>query len=163
MAEKYAGYVNVMSIEMDYSQRLKDLRESYFKATPQQRMNVAKKRLADQKSGPDFIITYVSAIEGLLRSLVIWNNSYADKPSKSRYNKYKNAGVNGLYLEYLKILSIDPIVPSEVYELVTYSVEYRNLLAHECTYLGQDTYPDLVDACDIFLKAICLTSSVKYS
>jgi hypothetical protein len=155
--------MGVMSIRMDYSQHLKSLRESYFKALPQQRVGVAKKRIADQQSGPDFIVTYVSAIEGLLRSLVIWNNSYADKPSKSRYNKYKGSGVNALYCEYLKIQNIEAIVTHDVYELVSYAVDYRNLLAHECTYLGQDTYSGLIEACDSFFKAICSTAGLKYS
>jgi hypothetical protein len=148
---------------MNYSERLKSLRESYFKAPPQQRINVAKKRIANQQSGPDFIVTYVSAIEGLLRSLVIWNNSYTGKPSKTRYDKYKNFGVDALYREYLKIINSETIVSDDIYELVTYAVGYRNLLAHECTYLGQDTYTGLIEACDSFLKEICTTAGLKYS
>lgn len=34
------------------------------------------------------------------------------------------------------------------------AVDYRNLLAHECTYLGLDKFPSLIDGCEEILEKL---------
>ena len=51
--------------------RIKELRELYVKATPQQRYKVAIDRLQFQNSGPNLLIQYVSAVEGFARSVAL--------------------------------------------------------------------------------------------
>lgn len=139
---------------MDYASHLKELRESYYRSYPQQRFHIAKQRIENPAHGPNLIVTYVSAIEGILRSLVIWGNTSQGRPSEEIYKKYKNDNVKDLYKKYLSIKKCEPLVSSTIFDLVCYAVEYRNLLAHECTYLGKNKYPELIDACIVFLKAI---------
>jgi hypothetical protein len=38
--------------------------------------------------------------------------------------------------------------------LFGYAVDYRNLLAHECTYLGLDKFPSLIEACEAVLEKL---------
>ena len=106
----------------------------------------------------------MSAIEGILRSLVVWNETGSGRPKADTYDKYKYTGVSKLYDKYLEQCNVksEEIITAEKYELVGYAVEYRNLLAHECTYLGQDKFPDLIDACQEFLSGLCSHARIKY-
>jgi hypothetical protein len=40
------------------------------------------------------------------------------------------------------------------WKLFVYAVEYRNLLARDCTYLGQDKFPSLIAACEAVLEKL---------
>jgi len=42
----------------------------------------------------------------------------------------------------------------DTWRLFGYAVDYRNMLAHECTYLGQDKFPSLIKACEEVLSAL---------
>jgi hypothetical protein len=145
---------------MDYDKHLIELREIYYRSYPKQRLGVAMQRIQNPDHGPNLLVTYVSAIEGLLRSLVIWAETTDGRPNEKIYNKYKNTTVKKLYSEYRALKNCGDLVPPETLKLVDYAVEYRNLLAHECTYLGQDKYPDLIAACKKFLDAIAQNMSI---
>jgi hypothetical protein len=148
---------------MDYENHLKELRASYYRSYPRQRVNIVKQRIENPEHGPNLLVTYVSGIEGLLRSLVVWGETNSGRPSAEIYEKYRMWGVDRLYKEYLKQKCSEPVVDDELYQLISFAVEYRNLLAHECTYLGQDKFPKLIEACDAFLKSICTHENIEYS
>lgn len=147
----------------NYKEHLRKLREQYVRSHPKQRLKIAKQRINNPSHGPNLIVTYVSAIEGILRSLVVWNETDSGRPGINTYNKYKRCGVDQLYEKYLKQHGVksDAIITAKKYELVGYAVEYRNLLAHECTYLGQDKYPALIDACREFLYELCSHAQIN--
>lgn len=149
----------------DYEDHLKKLRELYVRSSPRQRIGIAKQRISNPNHGPNLLVTYVSAIEGILRSLVVWNETVSRRPKIETYNKYKRCGVGQLYQKYLQQHDIksDVIVAAEKYKLVGFAVEYRNLLAHECTYLGQDKYQDLIDACHEFLSGLIAHTGIDDS
>jgi hypothetical protein len=150
---------------MNYEQHLKQLRKLYYESFPRQRVHIAKQRIRNPAHGPNLIVTYVSAIEGVLRSLVVWKETTSDRPKPETYERYKNYGVNKRYKRYLAQCNIETekIIAPEKYRLVGYAVEYRNLLAHECTYLGQATYSDLIEACNEFLSSLCGHAGIDYS
>ena len=152
-------------MSIDYEKHLRKLREQYVRSYPGQRLNIAKQRISNPSHGPNLIVTYVSAIEGILRSLVVWNETDSGRPGIKTYNKYKRCGVHQLYEKYLQQRGVksDVIIAAKKYELVGYAVEYRNLLAHECTYLGQDKYRDLIDACQEFLSGLCFHAGINDS
>ena len=152
-------------MSIDYEKHLRKLREQYVRSYPGQRLNIAKQRISNPSHGPNLIVTYVSAIEGILRSLVVWNETDSGRPGIATYNKYKRCGVHQLYEKYLQQRGVksDVIIAAKKYELVGYAVEYRNLLAHECTYLGQDKYRDLIDACQEFLSRLCFHAGINDS
>ncbi len=148
---------------MEYAEHLEKLREQYFKASPSQRLHIARQRIQNPEHGPNLLITHVSAIEGMLRSLVLWAEAGGNSPDAALYEQYKNFGVKGLYKKYCNLKSCEPLVSESIFELVSYAVEYRNLLAHDCTYLGQDKFPKLIQACVEFLEALCSHAGLKHS
>lgn len=42
----------------------------------------------------------------------------------------------------------------DTWQLFGHAVEFRNLVVHESTYLGQDKYPSLVEASEKVLSAL---------
>ena len=158
-------HVRPSTMSHDYEKHLTELRETYYRLFPTQRVKIAKQRIGNPSHGPNLIVTYVSAIEGILRSLVVWRETVSGRPEIATYNKYKRCGVRQLYEKYLQQHEVksDAIVAAEKYKLVGYAVEYRNLLAHECTYLGQDKYPDLIAACQEFLSGLCAHAGINDS
>lgn len=146
---------------MDYIAHLKDLRKSYYRSYPRQRLDIARQRIENPTHGPNLLVTYVSAIEGLLRSLVVWGETIGERPNEETYVKYRHWDVDKLYKEYLKQKNCEELVEASTYQLIGYAVEYRNLLAHECTYLGQDRYPVLLEACEELLKAISVHAGIE--
>jgi hypothetical protein len=42
----------------------------------------------------------------------------------------------------------------DVWEKIGFAIKYRNLLAHECTYLSQDIFPELIQACEHVLRKL---------
>ena len=149
---------------MDYRNHLKELRKLYYRSNPEQRIHVARQRLDNPEHGPNLIVTYASAIEGILRSLVVWKDTTTNQPSQKTYDKYKYKDVPSLFTKYLKQTqaSKESIVSEETYELVRFALKYRHLLVHECTYLGQDKYTELIEACEKFLHGICKYADLKY-
>ena len=150
---------------MDYEEHLSNLRKEYYEAYPGQRLHIGRQRIAYPENGPNQVVTYVSVIEGFLRSLVIWGETTSGKPSKKTYKKYEHWSVQKLFDEYLRQqrAEVTDIIPNNTYTLVVYAIKYRNLLAHECTYLGQDKYPDIIDACEVFLCGLAKHAGIKES
>ena len=73
---------------------------------------------------------------------------------KALYGKYRDREAKSLVTEYLS--SQGKTNPADVFGSDTwrkfgYAVSYRNMLVHECTYLGQDKYPHLIEACKVVL------------
>ena len=143
----------------DYNEHLEDLRRRYCEAFPKQRIGIASQRIdaGGSDGDPGLIVTYVSVIEGLLRSFVIWNETPTGRPTEKTYKKYKRTTPMKLFEKYLeqKDAEAAAIATPDDIALVEYAVEYRNLLAHECTYLGGDTSKPLIDACRVFLCGLC--------
>ena len=149
---------------MDYSQHLMDLRRSYVALLPSQRFRIAMQRIESPDNSPNLIVSYVSGIEGLLRSLVV-HKVVADQeqPIEDVYKQHKMATVENLYSKYLELNEIksQSLVTDEVFELVVFAVKYRNLLAHECTYLRQGISSELIPACEEFLFALADSAGIS--
>lgn len=136
---------------------LVDLRRSYVEALPKQRLHVGKQRISNPEHDPNRLIAYVSATEGFARSLCMHQHARTKAELSAIYSQFERRGVLSLIGEYLKKKSLgEPRdhFGSEIWQLFGYAVEYRNLLAHECTYLGQDSSPRLIDACRAVLKTL---------
>ena len=148
----------------DYDQHLAELRKLYVEATPRQRYGIAQQRITNPEHGPNVLVACVSAVEGLARSLAMHLHASTKADLSSLYPKYKWRGPAELIEQYL----FERGLPSprdhfggEVWERFLYAVEYRNVLAHECTYLGQDRSPSLIDACETILHKLAATAGLK--
>ncbi len=150
---------------IDYKSHLRELRRSYIEATPKQRLYIANQRINETESGPNKLVSFVSAVEGFARSLMMHHETSVKANLSVIYPKYRNIGPLELVELYLKNkIAVNGVFffGEEVWEKFKYAVEYRNLLAHECTYLGQDIYPDLIDSCnEILSKLASLEKSGK--
>lgn len=149
---------------VDYVAELLLIRDNYVSATPRQRLSVIRQRLADHHFGPNRLVTSVSAVEALSRSLAMHEKAAARAQLKSLYGKYKDRDPKTLVREYLKARGVtDPtsFFGEDTWRLFGYAVEYRNLMTHECTYLGLDKFPSLIDACEEVLKGLAKLGRVR--
>jgi hypothetical protein len=79
------------------------------------------------------------------------------------YPRYRNKGAEELIEEFLSVRglgSADDFFGSGTWKRFRYAVQYRNLLAHECTYLGQDMSPRLIEACRGVLESLAKTQGL---
>jgi hypothetical protein len=136
---------------------LAELRRAYVEALPKQRLSVAVQRIKNPHHDPNLLIAYVSAIEGFARSLCIHQRGRTKEELSAAYKEYERRGPQSLVGEYWAAKALPSPrerFGADTWELFTYAVEYRNLLAHECTYLGQDRSPGLIDACRKVLQTL---------
>lgn len=143
--------------DIDYVVRLQSLRDNYITAYPRQRLAVIHQRLEDHHFGPNRLVTCVSAVEAYARSLALHQQARTRANLKKLYPKYRDRPPKALVAEYLKARGIDDpstFFEEDTWKLFGYAVEYRNLLAHECTYLGLDVFPSLIDACVAVLEKL---------
>lgn len=142
---------------IDYVAELLKIRDTYAILTPRQRLSVIRQRLDDHHFGPNRLVTSVSAVEALARSLAMHHCARSKADLKKLYSKYRDRLPKTLVAEYLKARGIgDPtsFFGEDNWKLFGYAVEYRNLVAHECTYLGLDKFPSLIEACEAVLEKL---------
>lgn len=143
--------------DIDYIALLHKLRDSYIRAYPRQRLHVIRQRLEDRHFGPNRLVTTVSAVEAYARSLALHRRAKTRADLTNLYPKYRDTPPKALVAEYLKGRGIDDptsFFGEDNWKLFGYAVEYRNLLTHECTYLGLDVFPSLIDACEAVLDKL---------
>jgi len=151
---------------IDYEADLATIRSRYISATPRQRLSVIRQRLDDHHFGPNRLVTVVSAVEGLARSLAMHATARSKSEMAALYPKYSHRKPEGLIREYLQsrgITNPDEFFTEDTWRLFGYAVKYRNLLAHECTYLGLEKFPSLIEACDEILSALAKLGRIHES
>jgi hypothetical protein len=146
-----------LAFGVDYAADLQTIRDNYIAATPRQRLSIIRQRLADHHFGPNRLVTAVSAVEALARCLLQHVGARSKADLTSAYPKYKRWVATSLVREYLARRGIsDPVayLEEDNWKLLGYAVEFRNLLVHECTYLGLDKFPSLIEACEAVLNKL---------
>jgi len=149
---------------IDYVAELLDIRDKYITATPRQRFSIIRQRLEDHHFGANRVVTAVSAVEALARCLVLHRRAKSKDGIRKIYPRYRSREPKTLIEEYLNLRGIgDPTVffGEDNWRLFRYAVDYRNLLAHECTYLGQDKFPSLIDACEVVLEKLAALGGIS--
>ena len=142
----------------EIEKHLVELRQLYVEADPRQRLGIATQRIQNPEHDPNRLIAYVSAVEGFSRSLCIHQRARTTGHELlAIYPEYKIRGPQSLIGEYLASIGAEPPrehFGADTWKLFGYAVEYRNLLAHECTYLGLDRSAQLIDACRAVLQTL---------
>ena len=144
-------------VDSEIESHLAELRQHYVEATPRQRLSVARQRILNPEHDPNRLIAYVSAVEGFARTLCMHLRVKSKAELAALYPQYRWRSAEELIREYLTAKGVvDPATQFEegAWGLFCYAVQYRNLLAHECTYLGLDKSPALVNACRIVLRKL---------
>ena len=140
------------------------LRQTYVEALPKQRLNIAKQRIQNPEHDPNRLIAFVSAIEGFSRSLCMHLRASSHAELSALYPQYRTKSAEDLIVEYLTARSLGEPAPhfgDRSWQLFGYAVQYRNLLAHECTYLGADKSPNLIDACRTVLRTLATDAGMN--
>lgn len=136
---------------------LSELRRIYIESNPDQRLHVARQRLSNPDHGPNLLITHVSAVEGLARSVAMHLQARTKEALREVYPQYRLRSPEVLVGEIIEAkanMSPERYFGEDVWQMFLNAVKYRNLLVHECTYLGQDTTPMLISACTTVLDVI---------
>ena len=142
---------------IEYAEELEKIRRNYVTATPRQRLSIIRQRLDDHHYGPNRLVTIVSAVEAFARSLLINHPSKSKAEIKEQYRKFKHSKPEYLVEEFLKLRGQnDPaaFLKEDNWTLFKFAVEYRNMVTHECTYLGLDKFPSLIEGCEEVLEAL---------
>ena len=140
--------------DLEYVTELLTIRDSYLAATPRQRLSIIRQRIANPGAGPNRLVTAVSAVEALARTLCLHQKARSRNELRKLYGRYKDRDPKTLVQEYLKSKSVsapEDHFGAETWRLFKHAVDYRNLLVHECSFLGQDKYPQLILACEAVL------------
>jgi hypothetical protein len=151
--------------DTEYEENLERLRRLYVEATPRQRLHIAKQRIQNPDHGPNQLVTAVAAVEGFARSLTMHCHADSKAGLSEIYPKYRFKGPEDLIEEFLKASNRgtpSSLFATEDWRLFKFAVQYRNVLTHECTYLGQDTFPELLSACYRVLSALAATQNISF-
>ena len=136
-----------------------ELQRAYAMATPAARLRVIKQRLASvhAEMGSTRLVTLVSAVEALARSLVVHSSGRPSSTAEMRHRQFRDTGPLELVEEVLRLRAAPPALQhfgAEAWELFEAATRYRDLIVHECTYLGQDRHPHLIAGADTILRGL---------
>lgn len=149
---------------MDLDVELEKLRDTYVSSSIRQRVRIMDQRLADPSALPNLLITRVAAIEAFARTLLMHKFARTKSDLPAAYKKYRYWKVHTMIKEYLKLTQLG--TPEDVFGDSTWTtfkaaVNYRNLLVHECSFLGQVKYGFLEEACFDIYERLAKLSKVK--
>lgn len=143
----------------DLLEHPEELQRAYAMATPAARLRVIKQRLASAhgEMGSTRLVTIISAVEALARSLVVHAAGRPSATAEMRHRQFRNVGAVELVEEVLRLRGAKPGVQQfdrDEWELFETATRYRDLIVHECTFIGQDRYPYLIAASETVLHGL---------
>jgi hypothetical protein len=150
--------------EIDYAYRLDLVRDIYVASPPMQRLRIIEQRLSIKDSLPNDLVNAVSAVEGFSRVLLIrlLHQQGCDLAESYKKYRYKNPQeLIGKVLELEGVTDAPTYFGEDTWELLKYAVDYRNLVIHECTYVGQDKAPSMIQACHVVLVKLTAIAGIK--
>lgn len=150
--------------EPDYAAELQELRRIYIRSTPKQRLHIISQRIDNPNHGPNLLVTHVSAVEAFARTLVMHAKAKSKADLEIGYGRFRDREVKTLIVQYLT--DRHGQAPADAFGAVTWrrfghAVSYRNLLVHECTYLGQHRYPQLIKSCQDVLHQLAQLAGLE--
>ena len=136
-----------------------ELQRAYAMATPAARLRVIKQRLASAhgEMGSTRLVTMVSAVEALARSLVVHSAGRPASTAEMRHRQFRSTGPVELVEEVLRLRgAARPVAQfgEDTWDFFQVAARYRDLIVHECTYVGQDRHPTLVAAAEDVLRGL---------
>jgi len=149
---------------MDLKSELEKLRESYITSSPDSRLKLIKDRLDDPAALPNKMVTRIAAMEGFVRSLLMFSQASSKAELKKIYHKFRYRKVQTMIEDYFSLKGRKPPEEEfgqEVWNTFKVAVEYRNLLVHECTFLGKRKYIPLETACETVYEKLVHISKFK--
>jgi len=136
-----------------------ELQRGYAMAAPAARLRAIKQRLASAhgEMGSTRLVTVVSAVEALARSLVVHSAGRPASTAEMRHRQFRTTGPIELVEEVLRLRGAARAIlhfDHDAWELFEAATHYRDLIVHECSYVGQDRYPHLIAASETVLRGL---------
>lgn len=136
-----------------------ELQRAHATATPAARLRVIKQRLAGAhgERGSTRLVTMLSAVEALARSLVVHSGGRPPRTAEMRHRQFRDTGPVELVQEVLRLRGVargEQHFGAEAWSMFEVATRYRDLIVHECTAIGQDRHPHLVAAADTVLRGL---------
>lgn len=136
-----------------------ELQRAYAMATPAARLRVIKQRLASAhgEMGSTRLVTIVSAVEALARSLVVHAAGRPASTAEMRHKQFRHTGPVELVEEVLRLRGATAArqhFERDTWDLFEVATRYRDLIVHECTFVGQDRHPYLIAAAEAVLRGL---------
>ena len=149
--------------EINYEFEQKELRKTYISAKPQIRLNVILKRIKESEIGPMRLLTLMSSIEALSRSLLIHAEVEVGNNIEQVYEKFRLEKPEKMVEKYFRKfkLNCNTFYKEDTWLLFKNAIDFRNLIIHECTYLGKDKYQSLIMACEEVLSSLIELAQLK--
>lgn len=146
-------------MESDLLEHPRELQRAFALATPAARLRAIKQRLAGAHGelGSTRLVTVVSAVEALARSLVVHASGRPASTAEMRHRQYLQIGPVELVEEVLRLRGAANGAQHfrpEDWELFEVATVYRDLVVHECSTIGQDRHPHLIAATEAVLHGL---------
>lgn len=128
-------------------------------ARPASRLNTVRQRLAraQNEPAPTRLVTTLSAVEALARSLVVHAPNRPTSTAPIRYQQVRAAAPAELVQEVFRLYgaqSPDEHFGASAWGKFELADQCRHLLVHECTYLPPERYTDLIAAAEVVLEGL---------
>jgi hypothetical protein len=136
-----------------------ELQRLFAVATPAARLRTIKQRLASAHAelGSTRLVTLVSAVEGMARSLVVHSAGRPSSTAEMRHRQFRNTGPVELVQEVLRLRGARPGAEHfdrDDWELFEVATLYRDLIVHECTTIGPERHRHLIAATEAVLRGM---------
>ena len=156
--------MTIANPDVDYVKDRLELRSIYVNSSPLARLRIIRKRLTNTEIGATRLITIVSGVEALARSLVVHAKTKHGSKIEPIYQSHKDRNADVLVEDVLnayKQKSPSEYFSEDTWPLFREAVSFRNLIVHECTFLGQDKYPSLIQAAEEVLEALVVVCGLE--
>ena len=136
-----------------------EILRTYAIATPAARLRSIRQRLASAHAemGPTRLVTVVAAVEALCRSLIVHSAGRPPSTAEMRHRQFRDTGAVELVQEVLRLRAapgVAELFGPQVWERFEVALRYRDLIVHECTYIGRDAHADLITAVTTVLRGV---------
>jgi len=146
-------------MEADLLEHPQELLRTFAIAAPAARLRAIRQRLAGAhaETGAARLVTMVSAVEALARSLVVHAPGRPASTAEMRHRQYSAVGPIELVEEVLRLWGAPRAsehFEREDWELFEIGTVYRDLVVHECSTIGHDRHPHLIAATEAVLHGL---------
>ena len=136
-----------------------ELQRAYAMATPAARLRAIRQRLASAHAEMPStrLVTVVGAVEALARSLVVHSFGRPPQTAEMRHRQFRDTSPLELVQEVLRLRGVGAATlhfADDAWHGFEAAVRYRDLIVHECTFVGQDRLGHLIEDADAVLRGL---------
>jgi hypothetical protein len=143
-----------------------ELQRAYAVATPAARLRAIRQRLASVhgEMATTRLVTLVAAVEALARSLVVHSFGRPTSTAEMRHRQFRDLGPRELAEEVLRLRGAARAAQhfeGDTWSLFEAAVQYRDLIVHECTFIGPHHSAQLIVAAESVLRGLIALAGLE--